>query len=153
MFNIEIINFTKQPAPNSSLKDLASFAARRWHQAGELSVVLGGDKRLRSLNRLFRHKDKSTDVLTFSAPAGTPGALGEIFINLQDCRRPHKYLEVFLEKKSFSYILFFLLLHGLLHLTGENDDTEQGRRRMIALGEKMLSDWQKNGIIKKKLDI
>ena len=151
MFSIDIINFTKRRVPLQTLSKAASFAARHWRLQGELSLVLGGDKRLRSLNCDFRAKDKSTDVLSFSAPAMSAGVLGEIFINLDDCRRPSKYREVFSFSPSADYLLIFLMLHGLLHLAGYNDDTESERLAMIARGDKMMKELVKNAIIKAKL--
>ena len=50
----------------------------------ELSMLLIGDKEMRSLNREWRAKDKTTDVLSF--PQREPGAitslLGDIVISL-----------------------------------------------------------------------
>lgn len=150
MFTLEIINFTKQAVPLSTLKAATIFAAKRWRLQGELSVVLAGDRRLQSLNRDFRQLDKVTDVLSFAAPAGAVGALGEIFINLSDCRRPSKYREVLALRPTFNYLLLFLLLHGLLHLAGYDDVLEADRQAMVMKGEKMMKELVKNGIIKEK---
>jgi probable rRNA maturation factor len=151
MFSLDIINFTQQEAPSKLLIEAATYTARRLKLSGELSLVLAGDKRLHTLNKSFRSYNKTTDVLTFSAPKEIKNTLGEIFINLNDCRRPRKYLEVFSEKKSFTYILIFLLIHGLLHLAGDNDETEKERLHIIAKGEKIMQELFKNDIIKKDL--
>ena len=151
MFSLDITNLTKQRVPRKALAAAAVFAAKRLRLQGELSVVLSGDQRLRTLNRTFRGRDKATDILTFASPKETPGALGEIFINLQDCRRPRKYQEVLAEKKSFVYLLFFLLIHGLLHLAGGEDETESGRQRMIAQGKKLMAGLREHDIIKGEL--
>lgn len=148
MFSLDIVNLTQQVVPLKILERALNFAAQRWHLQGELSLVLAGDGRLRTLNRDFRGYDRATDVLSFSAPAATPGALGEIFVNLADCHRPAKYHELFEEKQSFVYLLLFLSLHGLLHLAGYDDDTESGRLAMVAKGKKMMKELGKNAIIK-----
>lgn len=148
MFSIDIINFTKQRVPQKLMHEAAAYAAKKLRLDGELSLVLAGDKRLRALNRDYRSKDKATDILTFPAPKGSIGALGEIFINLDDCRRAQKYADVFTEKKSFEYLLIFLIIHGLLHLSGLNDEKEAERLEMIAAGEKMMKELIKNGIMK-----
>ena len=44
---------------------LAAIAPPR--AAGEVSVALVGDARMRALNRKYRRKDKPTDVLSFAA--------------------------------------------------------------------------------------
>ncbi len=151
MFSVEINNLSKRPVGLKALRRTAEFTAKRLRLDGELSLVLTGDRRLQALNRAFRGKDQATDVLSFGAPVISPGALGEIFINLSDCRRPQKYLEVFGEEKSFAYILLFLMIHGLLHLSGDDDATEKERLAMVAKGEKIMKELVKNGIIKKNL--
>ena len=147
MFTIDISNLTKQTVPVKTLAAAAVFASKRWHLNGELSLVLAGDARLHTLNRDYRGKDKVTDILTFSAPVAAPGALGEIFINLNDCRRPQRYRDIFSDKKSFVYLLIFLLLHGLLHLVGLDDEQESERQKMVASGKKMMEELANNGII------
>lgn len=147
MFTVDIINLTKQGAPLKELKAVAQSVAKSLKLKGELSLVLAGDRKMRSLNRDFRGKDRSTDVLTFSA---NDLALGEIFINLNDCKRPGKYREVFSFSPSYSYLLFFLLVHGLLHLAGYSDEKEKGRLEMIQKGEKIMKLLFKNAIIKAK---
>lgn len=151
MISFAVTNFTKQAVPLKTLEKVAIFVAKNLKLEGELSLVLGGDRRLRTLNKNFRNYDKSTDVLTFSAPQEMKNALGEIFINLNDCRRSYKYGEVFSEKKSYNYILIFLLIHGLLHLAAYNDETEKERLEMVDLGEKMMQKLFKNAIIKGNL--
>ncbi|MDP3836741.1 MAG: rRNA maturation RNase YbeY [bacterium] len=148
MFSIDITNFTKQRVPQKLMHEVAAYTVKKLRLDGELSLVLAGDKRLHSLNRDYRRKDKATDILTFPAPKGSIGALGEIFINLDDCRRSKKYVDVFTEKKSFNYLLIFLLIHGLLHLSGLNDEKEAERVKMIEVGEKMMKELVKNGIMK-----
>ncbi|MCF7860397.1 rRNA maturation RNase YbeY [Patescibacteria group bacterium] len=151
MFFIDISNFTKQTLPVKTLEKVAIFTANKLKLTGELSLVLAGDKRLQSLNRHFRGYNKSTDILTFPAPLIMKNTLGEIFINLNDCRRPRKYLEVFSEIKSFNYILVFLLIHGLLHLAGDDDTSEKERLQMVLRGEKIMQELFKNDIIKANL--
>ncbi|HPW05988.1 MAG TPA: rRNA maturation RNase YbeY [bacterium] len=151
MFSIEIKNLSKRPVGLKVLRRAAEFTAQRLHLDGELSLVLAGDRRLQSLNQAFLGKDKPTDVLSFRAPVISPGALGEIFINLSDCRRPQKYLAVFGAQKSFTYILLFLMIHGLLHLAGDDDATEKERLAMISKGERIMKELVKNAIIKENL--
>jgi ssRNA-specific RNase YbeY (16S rRNA maturation enzyme) len=55
---------------------------------------------------------------------------------------------VFSFSPSYDYLLYFLLIHGLLHLAGYNDEIEKERLAIIALGEKIMKLLQKNDIIK-----
>lgn len=165
---IAVYNLTKNKVRVKSLIIILERAAKQLKMSGEVSIVLAGDQRLRSLNQTWRGLDKSTDVLSFSlltrglsgglrfsAAKGAKGTAakisnnqasraskkiinGEIFINLADCRRPQKYLDIFEKSASMTEILHFLALHGLLHLVGLKDDTEAGRKMMIKRGLELL---------------
>ena len=105
-----------------------------------VSLALIGAKRMRKLNKCYRGIDKATDVLSF--PGDSKGKfLGEVIINLEEIKKPNKYLEVFGVKKRSDYIFNFLLVHGLLHLIGYNDESEKERQKMISLGEKFLAKF------------
>src|ERR1700679_4191716 len=64
----------------------------------ELSVVFTGDAQVRKMNRLYRKKDKTTDVLAFPLregkllQAGLPGsgALGDVMISVPQTLRQAK---------------------------------------------------------------
>jgi len=116
-----------------------------------VEVIVIGSKKMQRLNKEFRGIDKTTDVLSFKA-AKVPGAnlLGEIFINIDEVKQPLKYQEIFQAlyagdkgRRSQTYIFYFLLVHGLLHLIGYQDKTEKGRQAMIVLGEKFLKRFLK----------
>ena len=75
-----------------------------------LVLVFISEKEMRKLNKTFRKKDSVTDILSFSG-AGEDD-LGELALCLS-----------FIEKKSpedFSktHWLYYLILHGILHLLG-----------------------------------
>jgi len=148
MFTADVINLTKQKAPLKELVLASRYIGNYLKLAGELSVVLVADGRMKSLNKNFRGKNKVTDVLTFPANDFAFGSLGQIFINLNDCQRPKKYWEIFSFHPSYSYLLFFLLIHGFLHLAGYSDEREDDRLLMIKKGEKIMKLLIKNAIIK-----
>lgn len=66
----------------------------------ELDLIFADAKTMRNLNKIYRRKNKTADVLAFGLLPG----LGQIFLNRALAGR----------KKHF----FFLYLHGLLHLKG-----------------------------------
>lgn len=138
MSEISIVNLTKKKVPLKDLKLVALETMKQLSLSGELSLVLAGDARLRTLNRQYRGKDKVTDILTFKAPKINPELLGEIFINLADCDRVKRYGDVFSTPPSRDYLLFFLLIHGLLHLAGYNDEKEKERLEMVDLGQELM---------------
>ncbi len=75
----------------------------------ELSVVFVGEQKIRSLNRIYRKKDKATDILSFPLTEKS----GEIFICIPQANKKAK-----LHDKTSHKYLGFLFIHGLLHLRG-----------------------------------
>ena len=92
--------------------------------AAELSVELVGDRRMRGLNRVYRYKDRSTDVLAFSmreAQGPVTSLLGDVVISLDTAARQAKERHWSLDEEVVR-----LLTHGVLHLLGY--DHERGTR-------------------------
>ena len=89
------------------------------HSAGEVSVLFCGDARMRRLNRRYRGKDRTTDVLSF--PAGNGGFLGDLVISEPEARRQARA-----GSRRLDGVLEKLLLHGLLHLLGYDHETDRG---------------------------
>jgi probable rRNA maturation factor len=81
----------------------------------ELSIVLVSDAQIRRLNKLYRNKDKPTDVLSFPIGEKVEGwlILGDIVISVDTARRQAQGLGYSLEEE-----LKRLLVHGLVHLLG-----------------------------------
>lgn len=98
----------------------------------ELSLLLTDDKRIRSVNRDWRGFDKATNVLSFPAAPperiATSPVVGDIVLAFETIAR-----EAQAEDKSFGDHLSHLVIHGLLHLLGEDHETEEQAQRMEAL--------------------
>ncbi|MBX7136409.1 MAG: rRNA maturation RNase YbeY [Oligoflexia bacterium] len=121
------------------LKLLRALEARHLPRTvNELSILFTDDRTIRKLNRTFRHKDKSTDVLSFSQLEG-PGAssevLGDIVISLPTARRQAKLRGV-----STATEISELLAHGILHLFGYDHEKVPAReaRRMFRKQEELM---------------
>jgi probable rRNA maturation factor len=123
---------------SSWLRRVAPGSAR-----GLLGIALISDRRLRALNRTYRHKDRATDVLSFpSEPQSRPGSgrdrarvsaasvveafLGEIVIARGVARRQARAAG-----HSELTELRVLALHGLLHLLGYDHEMDDGRMRRV----------------------
>jgi len=125
---IEINNTTKTKIPTIKLKRIIErFVLAYKLKDFSVSVAIIGDAKMRALNKLYRGYDKATDVLSFTE-------LNEIIIDIKAIERQAREL-----KKSRDSELFFILVHGLLHLIGYNDNTEAKRLKMIALGDDFLA--------------
>jgi probable rRNA maturation factor len=110
------------------MRDLHGFLSRAKLAVGlrgEVSVLLGTDITIRTLNRNFRKKDKATDVLSF--PAGEfqgeeTKQAGDIAISLDTAEKQAEE-----HGHSLRLEVKILLLHGLLHLAGYDHETDKGR--------------------------
>ncbi len=117
---------------NEALEAGIAVAPRKPMPGAELSLLLTDDRRIRTVNRDWRGFDKATNVLSF--PAAPPERiaqsplLGDIVIAYETVLR-----EAEAESKSVSDHLRHLTIHGLLHLLGEDHETEAEARRMEAL--------------------
>ena len=117
---------------NEALAAGLAVAPRRPLAGAELSVLLTDDARIRRVNRDWRGFDKATNVLSF--PAAPPDRiaqsplLGDIVLAFETIER-----EAQAEGKTLPDHLRHLVVHGLLHLLGEDHETEAEARRMEAL--------------------
>lgn len=105
----------------------------------ELSVVLCDDAFMRSLNRRYRGRDRTTDVLAFAMSegarmptvAGSP--LGDVVISLPTAARQARSAG-----RGTIEEITMLLAHGLLHLLGFDHRTAAEERRMRARTDALI---------------
>ena len=96
----------------------------------EISVLLTDDAAQQALNREWRGKDKSTNVLSFPAlDADDPieGLLGDISLAHETLVREADELE-----KPFAQHFAHLLVHGMLHILGYDHLSEDEALAMEA---------------------
>jgi probable rRNA maturation factor len=119
-------------------------ASRAAGVRGSVSVLLADDMEIRRLNREFRGKDKSTDVLSFPAgePVGRARLAGDLAISVETAAR-----EADRRGNVLDLELRALLLHGILHLAGYDHETDSGE---MARKENLLR--KKLGLEKLGLD-
>jgi probable rRNA maturation factor len=109
------------PAATRVRRLLADAARATRSSPREVSVLFCGDRRMRSLNRRYRRKDSSTDVLAFPAGDGG-GLLGDIVISV-----PYAARQARRRREPVPRELDRLLLHGYLHLLGYDHETDDGQ--------------------------
>jgi probable rRNA maturation factor len=86
-----------------------------------VDVVFIDDGMIAELAGRFRGSHRPTDVLTFGYGPEPDGLAGEILISLDTAQRQAKERKVPLERE-----LLLLVVHGLLHLGGQDDETYRG---------------------------
>ena len=89
----------------------------------EISVLLAEDTTVQALNRTWRNKDKPTNVLSFPAAEqplqpGMARPLGDVVLAYDTLVR-----ESAEQSKPFEHHFAHLLVHGTLHLLGQDHET------------------------------
>lgn len=117
--------------------------------AAELCVVLADDAFVQTLNKTYRGKDKPTNVLSFPTGAipvavgpeplwggetGRARPLGDIVLAEETLTR-----EASEQGKSFADHLSHLVVHGVLHLLGEDHEEDDAAEAMEALEREILA--------------
>jgi len=101
---------------------------------GDITVKLGDPAESQRLNRLYRHRDHPTDVLSFPLHDQTPDGkfyIGDIFICREIADRQARQRNI---PPLQEYLR--LVIHGTLHLLGYDHPLPESE--MIALQEKLL---------------
>ena len=101
---------------STALKRWATLALGRRARGRELSVLVVGPARSRSLNRRYRGHDSATNVLSFPAAPLASGALaflGDLVICPQVLQR-----EARAQRKAPRAHWMHMVIHGVLHLMG-----------------------------------
>jgi rRNA maturation RNase YbeY len=104
----------------------------------EVSILFVGDTAMRSLNRRYRQKDATTDVLSFSFREGDhphiqPHFLGDIVISV-----PVAVRQARAAGHPVAREIEILLVHGLLHLLGYDHERGPREARRMRLRELQL---------------
>ena len=128
--------------PRFSQRDIGAFArkvllalrklGRLGFEVTEASIALVDDDAMRSLNQRFRHRKKTTDVLTFPAddsyadPSRGGRPLGDIVISVDQARR-----QAVEEGHPLAVEIRYLILHGILHALGYDHESDGGEMNAL----------------------
>ena len=101
--------------------------------AGAVTIAFVSDRAMRELNRMWRGKRATTDVLSFPSEQAeferAEGlSLGDVVISIEQAARQAKAHGLSLENEIEQ-----LILHGLLHLSGYDHETDQGEMNRLEL--------------------
>ena len=118
------------------VKHLPQATAKRL--PAQISVVPVSEKESRALNRQYRKKDKATNVLSFYYTK----EYGEIIVCPSVIRHEAKA-----QKHSFEYQMTWMILHGMIHLSGlHHERSWKTAERTESVERKILRDlFQKSG--------
>src|SRR5262245_14623202 len=111
----------QHPSRKVRRSELRAFLGDLTAQVGKgraVTCLIADDDELRRLNREFRKKDYATDVLSFPAADGD-GTLGDLAISYDRAAEQASELG-----HDVAAELRILMLHGVLHLTGYDHETD-----------------------------
>ncbi len=98
------------------LKTVAESEVRR---LGDISVIFCSDNYILDINLKYLQHDYYTDIITFDYCSGDRLS-GDLFISIDSVRENAVYY-----RTSFQDELHRVIVHGLLHLIGYDDHTEE----------------------------
>ena len=120
---------------NVSFKLLKQNAVRTWikdiihsenKQTGQLNFVFTGDEELLELNKQFLRHNTYTDIITFDSCEGKV-INGDIIISVDRVKE-----NAIKFKSEFQNELNRVIIHGVLHLCGYKDKTDEQQKEMRA---------------------
>ena len=112
---------------------IKAVAAQHGYSVGELTYIFCDDEKILSVNREFLQHDYYTDVITFDYSTRTR-VNGDIYISLDTVATNAEQVGA-----PFLHELHRIIIHGLLHLTGQADKTPETKAQMTAKEEDALS--------------
>jgi probable rRNA maturation factor len=125
---IEVVN--RQRSKKIDTETWVEFAGQALGAIGKhgstATIAFVSDKSIHKLNQQFRNIDKATDVLSF--PAEEETNLGDIAISVETAAAQAKENGL-----TFDAEIAQLILHGLLHLSGYDHETDSGEMNRLEL--------------------
>jgi len=118
---IEINNLTKVKIDENFLRKAAEEILKKEKKSLELSIALVNPKIIRKLNREYRKKDKTTDILSFSY-----NGAGELIICPRQIGTNAKKFGI-----NFKKELTQVLIHGILHLLGGEHEASEEKAKIM----------------------
>ena len=133
-----MITFTSDNTPMPAIdfrkveQWIKSTAAQYGYSVGDLNYIFCDDEKILAVNREFLQHDYYTDVITFDYTTRTR-VNGDIFISLDTVQTNAEQVGT-----TFLHELHRIIIHGLLHLTGQADKTPETKAQMTQKEEDAL---------------
>jgi len=144
MINIDVVSESNLWSKKIKKKDiffnsLASFFPKKYRYIKKkisLTILLSNNKNIRKLNKKFRSKDKSTNVLSFPSEKEfnikKSLYLGDIVISYEFMNKPKT-----LSNLEFKNKVTKIFIHGFLHLLGYDHIKLKDFKKMLIEEEKI----------------
>ena len=113
-------------------------AARYGRQVGRINYLFCTDERILEVNRQFLQHDYYTDIITFDYCEGDTVS-GDLFISVDTVRSNAAQYGAHFEDE-----LHRVIIHGVLHLCGQDDKAPADRAEMTRKENLALEEWTGN---------
>lgn len=131
-FFVQSVDFDL-PEPQKVKKWLAEVIRRRGKSVGNINYLFCDDEYLLGVNRQYLDHDTYTDIITFDYVAG--GLIsGDILISIDRVGENATKFGV-----PFEHELHRVVVHGVLHLLGQGDKSDDEAREMRRQEEEALA--------------
>ena len=144
MINIEV--FSEEKAWSKKLKkkelffkEICNLLPKKYkfpNKRISFSLLLSNNKSIKKLNKNFRNKNKSTDVLSFPLSKkvliSNKTYIGDIVISYNFMNKPKSQ-----NIKNFKFKVVKTFIHGFLHLLGFDHIKDKDYRKMLSEEEKI----------------
>ena len=118
-------------------KELISYKRNFFKKKSYLTIAFLSQTRMKHLNKVFRKKNKVTDVLSF-APV-EKDCVGELALCMDKIRDQAKEHDLTLKEE-----VAYLILHGLLHLMGyQHENSLKEAQKMYKIQDNLFERWRK----------
>ena len=103
---------------------IKTIAAEESRKVGDITFVFCDDNYLLKINKEFLDHDTYTDIITFDYSTGNE-VISEIYVSTTRVEENAKKY-----KQTFENEIHRVIIHGVLHLCGYNDKTEEEKQIM-----------------------
>lgn len=150
MFTIDFSDHTELVKDEwyEQIEKLLNFAKQeeQINEDAELSITFVDKSEIQEINKMYRDKDKVTDVISFAleedepdidmSEFNIPRVLGDIIICTDVAQEQSESYG-----HSFERELGFLALHGFLHLLGYDHMNEEDEKEMFGRQDAILNSY------------
>lgn len=123
-------------------RNIKGLISNELKKTGDISVILCSDSYLLEINKRFLKHDYYTDIITFNYCEGDTVS-GDLFISIDRVKEnADNFASTFMQE------LYRVIFHGVLHLIGYNDKTEEEQAEMRRKEDFYLSEFDFEEIVK-----
>ena len=132
--SINVVNVNKKKKISAaSVKKIAVFVLRKFYKKRKeinLDIIFTSDSYLKRLNKIYKGKNRLTDVLCFPMAKGA-----DIYISSDRAAVNSRRFGL-----SFKHEVYLYTIHGVLHMLGFRDNTKSQKKRMEKVEHRLLEE-------------